>query len=146
MTTEEYNKKLRELREQRDFHRRESERYAYEMDVLTTDVSLAELHIGKYVKYKWLGGDISHHNSYTYYLNVESVEVIRRGFYLHGHGFSKTAENISHIKVIRCYWEDASNGNITDITEEEYFAALKSSIKAIEKEIIEKTPFLKCQI
>ena len=141
MSGEEYTKTLQQLRKKRDYHRRQEERYDALMNELESDRLSANVHIGKYVKYKTINGDPAHYSDYTEYLYVTSVESTSRGFYLIGNGFLKTSLTVQRIARIRCYWDDIDNGNIMDISEDEYKQALRDELSIFEKEIVNNTPY-----
>jgi hypothetical protein len=133
MTGKEYTKELQLLREKRDYHKRMAQEYADKMDTLTSDERLARLNCGEYVRYKWVNGDRSHYTDYTYYLHVESVEPIQRGFYLNGKGFSWDKFGVRTMDCIRCYWEDVDNGNITSITKEEFLKVFEKAVSEFKE-------------
>ena len=134
MTGEEYKKKLSELREKRDYHKHLTEKYNNEMDALISDERLANLNCGKYVRYETKNGD--HHSDYVGYLHVKDVEIIQRGFYLHGEGFvdmNICGGFLRRIDTIRCYWDDVDNGNITTITKEEFLKTFEKTVSEFKE-------------
>lgn len=127
MTKEEYNRKMHELREQRDFHNREYRRLMEEMDRLETDEKPFADVLGKFILI-----DNRSDGGYKEYFHVHFYEKRPRGVTLYGKGFSiGSKRNYVHIsETLTIYWTEADKIKIIDSDEfYESFDELLSEIK-----------------
>lgn len=119
---QEYLEKMSKYRKKRQFHQDAISKINEKMDKLESDRRVAEAHIGEYVMYKHEGG------IYRDYLKVDGFETTARGYILRGTGFTYQLDgsSIHKIEVIRAYWSNLSS--VVNITEDEYFDALKLAL------------------
>ena len=126
-TRQEYLKKMSELRRLRDFHRKNYEAYARDMDELEYGAEEFKALVGKCVK------------DGNRYMIVDKYERSNRGCLLKGKGFVMIETgDVPCIRVINaiCFrWDEEPSYKV--ITKEEYNAAIEECAKAIYNRIIE---------
>ena len=128
MTIEEYNKKLDELRKQREFHREEMNKIEREMDNLETDINAINLTVGEFIKV-----DYTKHGGYVVYMHVHSYQKRPRGVSLYGRGFSVNRHSISSDKMMTLDWDDIDKIQI--ITAGEFYAAFENNIMTFRNDL-----------
>ena len=128
MTIEEYNKKLDELRKEREFHKATIIKIEQEMDQLETDKKAVDLIVGEFIKV-----DHSSHGGYVTYMHVHSYQKRPRGVTLYGRGFTVNKYCISADKSMLLCWDDIDKIQIT--TSEEFHTVFENNIKKFRDEL-----------
>lgn len=131
MTTEEYNKTIKELRKERDFHQREANRLAEAMDRLVNqiDKEKTDWMIGKYIKI-----DRRNSGGYLEFFYVDSIDERPRGFTLYGKGFDISDLIIRVDNTCTLYVEDGNLDCISEISKEDFYKAFDKYIQLIRDE------------
>lgn len=131
MTTEEYNKTIKELRKERDFHQREANRLAEAMDRLVNqiDKEKTDWMIGKYIKI-----DRRNSGGYLEFFYVDSIDERPRGFTLYGKGFDISNLIIRVDNTCTLYVEDGNLDCISEISKEDFYKAFDKYIQLIRDE------------
>lgn len=130
-TTEEYNKKLQELRDERDFHQKEYRRLMEEMDHLELDQNEVPDFYQKYfiIDYTKEGG-------YKEYFHVDTYYKRPRGITLLGKGFSINSKG-NHINIDDAHFLRWTDINLPiEITPEEYIDTFEDYINTVKLNLI----------
>lgn len=134
-----YEEELQKLREQRNFHQKEYDRLAKEMDDLESDSKVPlEDYIGKFVKIDRTGkfGNI-------YWFKVQKPHEKRpRGIYFTGIGFREATSPNTYMNIdtsLHVMWDEINNLEIVE--EKDYVEALER-VKADIFDVLEfKKPY-----
>lgn len=128
MTGEEYNKRLNELRKERDFHQGEYKRLMREMDILASDRLKVDVTIGKYIKINRCptGG-------YITYFHVDTYKDRPRGVTIYGRGFYNSRCNVGFESQETILWDEVDL--IEEVTEQEFFAAFDEYVDKIKQSL-----------
>ena len=134
MNKQEYENKLQELREERDFHEKEYKRLMEEMDRLETDQKFVDTLIGEYIII-----DKKSEGGYKDYFHVHMYEKRPRGVTLYGKGFNINDKG-DFLHISDAYflsWTDFDK--ITNISVEEFHDALDEYMNTIRLNIVKYT-------
>lgn len=129
LTKEEYEKKLSELRAERNRHQAEANRLAREMDELETDSDEANKLVNQYIL-----DDNSKRGGYKYYFHVTSWSKRERGIFVDGFGFYVAPNGFITINFHSIMWSTIDDIKI--ISEENFVEALNKSIECIRDECL----------
>ncbi len=125
-TTQQYLKKMEQLRKKRDYHLKKYEEFKEKMNNLEINQNFVESKIqkGKYYKV-----DFTNNGGSTYYVHVEKIVKDTRGMYLVGHAFHQTNYNFGLFveKQFRILWHDIDD--FIEITDNEYYSAYNSILQ-----------------
>lgn len=138
MTTEEYNIKIKELRKERDFHQKEANRLANEMDELVNSIDKEKIDwiLGKYIKI-----DRRNKGGYLEFFYVDSIENRPRGYTLYGKGFDISDIIIRIDSTSTLYVEDGNLDTISEISEEDFYKVFDEYTKLLREKLKEKTNY-----
>ena len=136
--TEEYTKKLSELRHQRDEYYSKAHSLEKEMDALEGDIKLADFTVGKFIKV-----DRTHKGGYVEYFHVDKWVKEPRGVKLYGKGYSdspgKTATYIHIVDNLRLTWDELDLPE--EITELEFINKFNSIVAEMNKSLLDFTDY-----
>lgn len=132
MNTEEYNIKIKELRKERDFHQREANKLAIEMDNLVNliDKEKVDWMIGKYIKI-----DKRNKGGYLEFFYVDSIDNRPRGYTLYGKGFDISEIVIKIDDTTTLFIEDGNLDCISEITKYDFYKAFDEYIKLFREKL-----------
>lgn len=138
MTTEEYNIKIKELRKERDFHQKEANRLANEMNELVNSIDKEKIDwiLGKYIKI-----DRRTKGGYLEFFYVDSIENSPRGYTLYGKGFDISDIIIRIESTSTLYIEDGNLDVIFEISEEDFYKVFDEYTKLLREKLKEKTNY-----
>ena len=136
--TEEYKKKLSELRNQRDDYYAKVHALEKEMDALEGDIKLAEFTVGKFIKV-----DRTSKGGYVEYFHVDKWVKDPRGVKLYGKGYSdspgKVATYIHIVDNLRLTWDELNLPE--EITEIEFINKFNSIIAEMNRSLLDFTDY-----
>lgn len=132
MTPEEYKIKIKELRKERDFHQKESNRLAKEMDELVNSIDKEKVDwmIGKYLKI-----DRRNKGGYLEFFYVDSIDNRPRGYTLYGKGFDISDISIKIDDTNTLFVEDGNLDCISEITKDDFYKAFDEYIKLFREKL-----------
>lgn len=132
MTPEEYKIKIKELRKERDFHQKESNRLAKEMDELVNSIDKEKVDwmIGKYLKI-----DRRNKGGYLEFFYVDSIDNRPRGYTLYGKGFDISDISIKIDDTNTLFVEDGNLECISEITKEDFYKAFDEYVKLFREKL-----------
>ena len=133
MTPEEYKIKIKELRKERDFHQKEVNRLADEMDELVNSIDKENVNwmIGKYIKI-----DGRKQGGYLEFFYVDSINTRPRGYTFYGKGFSIN-DFIIHLSETFILFVEYDNNIecIKEITKEDFYKAYDEYVKLMREKL-----------
>lgn len=132
MNTEEYNIKIKELRKERDFHRREANRLDEEMDKLVNSIDKDKV---DWMLDKYIQLDRRPSGGYLEFFHVDKIESRPRGYTLYGKGFDISMSLINVSNTCTLFIEDGNLNCITEITREDFYKAFDKYIEIIRNEL-----------
>ena len=132
MTPEEYKIKIKELRKERDFHQKESNRLAKEMDELVNSIDKEKVDwmIGKYLKI-----DRRNKGGYLEFFYVDSIDNRPRGYTLYGKGFDISEIVIKIDDTCTLFVEDGNLDCISEITKDDFYKAFDEYVKLFREKL-----------
>lgn len=132
MTPEEYKIKIKELRKERDFHQKESNRLAKEMDELVNSIDKEKVDwmIGKYLKI-----DRRNKGGYLEFFYVDSIDNRPRGYTLYGKGFDISDISIKIDDTNTLFVEDGNLDCISEITKDDFYKAFDEYVKLFREKL-----------
>lgn len=132
MTPEEYKIKIKELRKERDFHQKESNRLAKEMDELVNSIDKEKVNwmIGKYLKI-----DRRNKGGYLEFFYVDSIDNRPRGYTLYGKGFDISDISIKIDDTNTLFVEDGNLDCISEITKDDFYKAFDEYVKLFREKL-----------
>lgn len=134
LTTEEYEKKLSELRKERNMHQQEVDRINREMDELESNKDTIDLTIGEYISF-----DRRANGGYLYYFHVDTYDKRPRGVTLYGSGYSNSDLYIKKDGTLTVLWDEIDS--IKLITEEEFYEHFDTHVAVIRKKLEDKKDY-----
>ena len=140
MTVEEYNKKIKALRKERDEHQREADRLLKEMDELTKSLDAEDINwtIGKCIQI-----DKRPKGGYLEFFHVDSYEHRPRGFTLYGKGFC-ISDNVINIKsTCTLFIENGDLNFLKEIDIDRFYSAFDNYVKILREELRNYTNYKK---
>jgi len=136
--TEEYTKKLSELRHQRDEYYSKAHSLEKEMDALEGDIKLADFTVGKFIKV-----DRTHKGGYVEYFHVDKWVKEPRGVKLYGKGYSdspgKTATYIHIVDSLRLSWDELNLP--VETTELEFMNKFNTIVAEMSRSLLHFTDY-----
>jgi len=132
MNTEEYNIKIKELRKERDFHQKEANRLAKEMDELVNSIDKEKVDwmIGKYIKI-----DRRNTGGYLEFFYVDFIDNRPRGYTLYGKGFDISDIVIKIDDSNTLFVEDGNLDCISEITKDDFYKAFDEYVKLFREKL-----------
>ena len=132
MTPEEYKIKIKELRKERDFHQKEVNRLADEMDELVNSIDKENVNwmIGKYIKI-----DRRKQGGYLEFFYVDSIDTRPRGYTLYGKGFDISEIVISVSDTCTLFVEDGNLDCISEITKDDFYKAFNEYVRLFREKL-----------
>ena len=132
MDAKEYNIKIKELRKERDFHQKEANRLAKEMDELVNSIDKEKVDwmIGKYLKI-----DRRNKGGYLEFFYVDSIDNRPRGYTLYGKGFDISDISIKIDDTNTLFVEDGNLDCISEITKDDFYKAFDEYVKLFREKL-----------
>ena len=134
LTTEEYNKKLSELRKERNMYQIEVDRINKEMDELESNKNAIDLTIGEYISF-----DRRRSGGYLYYFHVHKYDKRPRGVTLYGAGFSNSDNLIKKDTTLTVLWNEVDSLKI--VSEKEFYNVFDEHVSDIRKKLENNTDY-----
>ena len=140
MTVEEYDKKIKALRKERDEHQREANRLLKEMDELTKSLDAEDINwtIGKCIQI-----DKRSKGGYLEFFLVDSYEHHPRGFTLYGKGFCISDSVIRIESTCTLFIEDGDLNFLKEIDIDKFYSAFDNYVKILREELRNYTNYEK---